>query len=69
MEVDVVIRCRKSDVTVVESILNETGKEYVRVLREKVPKLKDKEFTCKLKADDKGYLPEMDITGSGLPSW
>jgi hypothetical protein len=69
MEVDVVIRCRKSDKEVVESVLAETGTEYVKSLKKNVPKLKDKEFNCKLKVDDKGYLPEMDVTNSGVPSW
>ena len=69
MEVDVVIRCRKSDKEIVASILSETGAQYIKSLKQNVPKLKDKELTCKLKVDDRDYLPEMDVTNSGLPSW
>ncbi len=69
MELDVVIRCRKSDTELVQSVLAEAGKEYTDKLRAEVPKLKDREMKCKLRVDDKNYLPELNITDPGLPSW
>ena len=68
MEADVVIRCRKSDVELVKSILDETGKVYAAKLKKEIPKLKDKEIKCRLAVDDRDYLPEL-AKEAGLPSW
>ncbi len=68
MEVDVVIKCRKSDVDLVKSLLEETAQEYVTRLKNEVPKLKGRDIKCKLVVDEKNYLPELNTKESGLAS-
>jgi len=68
MEVDIVIQCRKSDLELVKSVLDESSKEYVNKLKTEVPKLKGKDIKVKLAVDEKNFLAEMNSKESGLMS-
>lgn len=69
MEVDIVIRCRKSDLNIVKEILGEVGMAYINKLKTEVPKLKGKEIHPKLTIDENNFLPELNQKDSGLASW
>jgi vacuolar-type H+-ATPase subunit E/Vma4 len=69
MEVDIVIRCRKSDLNIVKDILGEVGLTYIQKLKNEVPKLKGKEIHPKLTIDENNFLPELNSKESGLASW
>lgn len=69
MEVDVVIRCRKSDIDIVKELLPEVGITYINKLKSEVPKLKGKEIRPKLSVDEVHFLPELNKRDSGLESW
>jgi V-type H+-transporting ATPase subunit E len=68
MEQDIVIRCRKSDKDLVNSILIETCKTYIDRIKKEVPKMKAKDINPKIKIDEANYLPELNPE-PGKPSW
>ena len=68
MELDVQVRCRKTDVELVKSILPDTGKKYAEKLKTEVPKLKGKEIKVKLRVDEANFLPEVMATEGQVPS-
>ena len=61
MEIDVQVRCRKSDLVLVKSILPQVAKEYADKLKTEVPKLKGRDIKCKLLADETNFLPELSM--------
>lgn len=63
------VRCRKSDVELVQSVLEDATKEYSAKLRSEVPKFKDREIRCKVSIDEANFLPELNLSEPGLQSW
>eukprot|EP00824_Muranothrix_gubernata_P016840 TRINITY_DN34640_c0_g1_i1.p1 TRINITY_DN34640_c0_g1~~TRINITY_DN34640_c0_g1_i1.p1 ORF type:complete len:260 (-),score=46.02 TRINITY_DN34640_c0_g1_i1:12-755(-) len=68
MEVQVGIRCRKSDTEIIESIIPEAAQEYVGLLKKEVPRLAGREIKCKITINTQKYLPEYNEKETGLPS-
>lgn len=64
MEVDVYIMCRKSDQSLVESVMDEAAGEYKKLMADKVKKLDGKEPPLDLKIDTTKYLNEFSDTDS-----
>lgn len=58
MEPEVFLRCRKSDETLVQSVLEQAVKEYQVLMSKEVKMLKGREPPCKLSLDEGKYLPE-----------
>ena len=58
MEAEVMVRCRESDKDLVESILDDSGKMYQKIMSENVQFLKGREPPIKLTIDEKNWLPE-----------
>jgi len=67
MDSEVVVRCKKSDYELVKSIIEPATEEFIKKVKEEVPKLKTKGFKCKVSIDDL-YLPEINSKESGLDS-
>jgi len=60
MEADVHIRCRKSDLHVVEQVMKQSGEEYKILLKKEVVFFADKEVPLKMVLDKDRFLPEFD---------
>lgn len=60
MEADVHVRCRKSDLSVVEQVLMQAGEEYKKLLKKEVKFFEDKDVPLKLVVDKDRFLPEFD---------
>ena len=58
MEPEVNIRCRKSDVAVVERVMDEAAEDYKNLMKAEVNAYKNKEVTLKLILDSNRFLPE-----------
>lgn len=69
MEIEVKIRCRKSDIDIVKEVLPEVCLAYINKLKTEVPKLKGKEIKPRIHIDDVNYLPELNLKEPGMPSW
>eukprot|EP00830_Metopus_es_P003302 TRINITY_DN13109_c0_g1_i1.p1 TRINITY_DN13109_c0_g1~~TRINITY_DN13109_c0_g1_i1.p1 ORF type:complete len:299 (-),score=98.79 TRINITY_DN13109_c0_g1_i1:61-855(-) len=68
MEVNVSLRCRKSDLEYVKEVLEDAGKIYIEKITTEIEKLKGKDIKCKLTVDEAHFLPELNIENPGLPS-
>lgn len=60
MEPEVHIRCRKSDLALVEKVIAKASQEYKDLMKREVPRLKDKEIPLNLILDTKKFLPEFN---------
>lgn len=58
MEAEVNIRCRKSDLSVVESVIQEAADEYKALVKKEVKGFKNKEVEVRLVLDTTRFLPE-----------
>ena len=58
MEADVTIQCRKSDVSLVKSILQESADLYKSIMKSEVKMLQGTEPPCTLIIDETNWLPE-----------
>ena len=62
MEADVYVMCRKSDESVVQSVLDDAAAEYKKLMAEKVKKLDGKEPPLNIQIDTTRYLNEYSET-------
>ena len=60
MEADVHVRCRQSDVKIVEEIYIAAGEDYKKLMKKEVDFFKDKEIPLKLHLDKDKFLAEYD---------
>jgi V-type H+-transporting ATPase subunit E len=58
MEPEVNIRCRKSDVQLVERVIDTAAAEYKKLMKENVKAYANKEVNLKIILDEGKYLPE-----------
>ena len=59
IEADVTLRCRKSDVAHLESVIEDAIKEYKKLMLSQVKALSGREdIPCKVKVDKEHFLPE-----------
>ena len=58
MEPEVFLRCRKSDETLVQSVLEQAVQEYQVLMAKEVKMLKGKQPPCKISLDVGKYMPE-----------
>jgi hypothetical protein len=63
-----VLKCREEDVDMIEDMMDECKKEYVRLLQTEVPKFKGKEIRLKLLINKTKFLSQFNSLESGLPS-
>ena len=60
-EKEVTLRCRESDVDLLESVIDEAVSEYKQLMLDQCAALKGKsDITCNVKIDRKRHLPEWD---------
>jgi len=67
MEMEVIIKCRKSDLDLVQAVIEPASDEFGKRLKEEVPRLQGKEIKCKISIDE-NFLPEYNTKESGLES-
>ena len=67
MEPEVNIRCRKSDVAVVERVMAEAAEDYKQIMKAEVKAYQNKEVVINLVLDSNRYLPEFN-EASDLPT-
>ena len=60
MEPEVNLRCRKSDVKIVESVLDQAAAEYKKLMKDEVKGFKNKEVPLNLILDTHRFLPEFN---------
>jgi len=60
MEPEVAIRCRKSDVTLVQDVIEAASTDYKAIMKKEVKFFKNKDVPCKVEIDHTKYLPEFD---------
>jgi V-type H+-transporting ATPase subunit E len=60
MEAEVVVRVRKSDEAIVQSIIEPAVEEYKAIMKKEVKAFKNKDVPCKVTIDKARYLPEYD---------
>jgi V-type H+-transporting ATPase subunit E len=58
MEPEVNIRCRKSDIQLVERVIDTAAAEYKKLMKENVKAYANKEVVLKIILDEGKYLPE-----------
>ena len=58
MEPEVNVRCRKSDLAMVEAVYNEAAEEYKALMKAEVKGFKNREVPLKLVVDTNKHLPE-----------
>jgi len=58
MEPEVVVKCRKSDLELVESVLDDAVRDYKQILKDEVPIFKDREVPCRISVTKERFLPE-----------
>ena len=54
------VRCRKSDFTHVQNVMEQAGDEYKKLLKKEVQLFKDKDVPLKMILDKDRFLPEFD---------
>jgi vacuolar-type H+-ATPase subunit E/Vma4 len=60
MEPEVYIKCRKSDVELIRSVIDSAVTEYKGHMQREVKFFKGREVPCKVEIDTGRYLPEYD---------
>jgi vacuolar-type H+-ATPase subunit E/Vma4 len=60
MEPEVFIRCRKSDLELVRSIIEPAMTEYKAIMKAQVKIFKNRDVPCKVEVDLTKHLPEYD---------
>jgi len=60
MEPEVTVRCRKSDIALVESVFESAIEDYKAVMKKEVKHFHDKDVPIKILMDKAKYLPEYD---------
>ena len=58
MEVNVTLRCRKSDLGLVKDVLEDAIQQYRKMMSTEVKAFEGKDVPCKVKIDEKNFLPE-----------
>jgi vacuolar-type H+-ATPase subunit E/Vma4 len=58
MEAEVHIRCRKSDLPLINEVFQKAGEEYKALMKKEVKLFKDRDVPLKLIVDSDRFLPE-----------
>jgi vacuolar-type H+-ATPase subunit E/Vma4 len=58
MEAEVHIRCRKSDLALINEVFQKAGEEYKALMKKEVKLFKDRDVPLKLIVDSDRFLPE-----------
>jgi V-type H+-transporting ATPase subunit E len=62
MEAEVHIKCRKSDVSLVQEVYEQAGEEYKQLMKREVKLFKDRDVPLKIVIEQTRFLPEYDDT-------
>lgn len=60
MEAEVHVRCRKSDLAMVQTVVDQAADEYKKLMKKEVKLFKDRDVPLKLILDNDRFLPEYD---------
>lgn len=60
MEAEVHVRCRKSDLQLVQSVADQAASEYKALMKKEVMLFKDRDVPLKLTVESTKFLPEYD---------
>ena len=63
MEEDVWVKCRKSDLGTVNSVVNEAISEYKATMKREVPRMRDLDIQLEVHVSDEKFLPEYSAEG------
>ena len=60
IEADITLRVRKSDVAIVKKVIDPAVDEYKKMMTTQVKACMGRDIPCKIKVDEKNFLPEFD---------
>ena len=63
MEEDVWVKCRKSDLATVQSVVEDCIKDYKAIMKKEVPRLRDVNIQLVVHVSDEKFLPEYSENG------